>query len=193
MMARREALGPRADGRLYSRVTRRSVALLKHLRLGRRFDLIEIAREVHEAAYPEFFRTAGREVVPVRPDRIRDYLSHLHALGLIVQADRQFALEARFSRPSTDAEWAQYLSDVARGHLAAMMEVSPGDLPKSLEGYRKKLHSKQRVPTVAAVLAEIGLEGTRNAELFRWSLFLYTDGEACPLEIRQYPHLVPRA
>lgn len=192
-MAKREALGSRADGRLYSRVTRRSVALLKHLRAGRRFDLIEIAREVHEANYPEFFRTAGREVVPVRAERIRDYLSHLHALGLVVQTDRQYTLDAKFTRPSTDAEWAQYLSDIARGHLASMVEVGPADLPKTLEGYRKKLHAKLRVPTVAAVLAEIGLEGTRNAELFRWSLFLYTDGEACPLEIRQYPHLVPRA
>ena len=54
MPTKRPALGERPDGRLYSRITRRCVAILKHVRADRTFDLITrrvyvFAQDVNQA------------------------------------------------------------------------------------------------------------------------------------------------
>lgn len=188
---KRPALGERPDGRLYSRITRRCVAILKHVRAGRTFDLITVAREVANEAYPEFLVTRDDELRPIGPERIRDYLSYLVDLDLIQGSGGQYRLN--FVKPSRDPEWAQALSDTAREHLSPFLNVSTANVPDKLEAIRSKSHKLLRVPTIAAVVAETGIEGARRLEMFRWSLYLYTDGDACPLEIRQYPHIGSKA
>lgn len=190
MATKRVALGERPDGRLYSRITRRCVALLKHIRGGRRFDLIEVAREAQAEGYPEFLIRRGPRMSQMSAERIRDYLSYIVELQMIQTSEGQYALNV--TKPSTDEHWAQTLSDNAREHLSKMLEVPVAQLPRHLEQMRQKLHKNLRVPTMAAIVAETGIEGTRREETFRWSLYLYTDGDATPIEIRRYPHLVPK-
>jgi hypothetical protein len=158
---------------------------------GRNFDFIEVAREVGEKGHPEFLRTAGGEKVPISAGRIRDYVSHLHELGIILQVDRRYRLNEDFAKPSIDAEWAQYLADMAQSHLGKLLDEEPAAVPAILEKQRKKLHAADRVPTVAAIMSGIGIDGSRTQEKFKWSLFLYMDGGLSPLEIHRYPHLVP--
>jgi hypothetical protein len=110
-----------------------------------------------------------------------------------VEADKRFGLVAAFRKPSSDPEWAQYLSDVARKHLADILNIKAGDLPKRFETEIREMHGQEKVPTLSAVMGALGIEGTRREELFRWSLFLYTDGDACPIEIHRYPHIAPKA
>jgi hypothetical protein len=190
MPLKREGLGERPDGRLYSRITRRCVVLLRHIKVGRKFELIEVAREINEESYPEFQTFRGGQFVQIRPERIRDYLTYLADLKLIELAEKRYTL--KFAKPSSDGHWAQALSDVAREHLAGLFGTSVSKLPEHLENLRRKLHQKQKVPTVTAILGEAGVEGARSEEVFRWSLYLYTDGDASPFDLRQYPHLVKK-
>jgi hypothetical protein len=180
----------KTDGRLYSRVTRRCVAILKHIRAAQRFQLGEIASEIQGAGYPEFLLRKGERFVQMSAGRIGDYLSYLGSLKFIERSGKQYSIS--LTKPTSDAHWAQSLSDAAREQLAKVLNKPPGRLPKTLENKRRKLHRKGRVPTISALLADVGIEGTRLGEMFRWSLYLYTDGDACPFEIRQYPHLVPK-
>jgi len=186
-----EAMGKKPDGRLYSRIMRRCVVLLKHIRVGRQFDLTEVAEEVHDAEYPEFSTRRELKSAQIKPERVRDYLSYLVDLEVLHSAGKQHTLN--FKKPSTDEHWAQALSDIARVHLSKMLGTQTGKLPSRLEDIRKGLHEKGRVPTVAAVIREGGIESNRREEEFRWSLYLYTDGDASPVEIRQYPHLIPKS
>jgi hypothetical protein len=167
-MPKREALAAKPDGRLYSRATRRCVAILKNLNSKQRFELMDLARELSELALPEFLRKEGNAWVPISADRIRDYVGHLHALGLIVGDEREFGLSASFTKPSTDAEWAQSLSDIALEHLASMVKTKPGDFRDRLEKEIRRLFRDQRVPTLSIVISELGIEGTHQEELFRW-------------------------
>jgi hypothetical protein len=191
-LATNPAMGERSDGRLYSRITRRCVVLLKHIRAGRTFDLVEIAREIPGEDYPEFRIRRGNQPVQIKSDRIRDYLSYLVDLGFIQSSGSQYTLR-NFTKPSADGQWAQILADSGREHLSSMLGISPNNLPSHLESIRQRLHEEHRVPTIAAVLGETGIEGIRREEVFRWSLNLYTDGDATPLEIRQYSHIATKA
>lgn len=191
MPTKQGAMGEKPDGRLYSRVSRRCVTLLKHIRSGQRFELGEIASEVREADYPEFMLLRAGRLVRMNTFRIRDYLSFLSALGLLKRSDKKYLLN--ITKRTTDAHWAQTLSDAAREYLAEQVQEKPSDLPQFLERIRKRLHSNHRVPTISAILGEAGVEGARSEELFRWSLYLYTDGDACPFDVRQYPHIIKKA
>lgn len=192
MATRRKVMGEKPDGRLYSRITRRCVVLLKHIKEGRKFDLIEVAREVQENNYAEFLIRRGSQFTQIKADRIRDYLSYLVELQILRLSGKQYSLDFTKPSPSTDEHWAQTLSDTARKHLAKTLDIKATELPNHLDKIRKELHQKNRVPTVSAVIGETELEGARKEEVFRWSLYLYTDGDASPLEIRQYAHFVSK-
>lgn len=188
MPPKREAMGARPDGRLYSRIMRRCVALIQHTKRARNFDLIEIAREVQKKEYPEFQTRRGNQFVQVKADRIRAYLSYLVDLRIIQPSESQYSLN--FAKPSKDSVWAQSLSDIAKEHLSKLLDKEPLELERHLETIRTQFHEEGKVPTIAAIVAEAGLDGTRQEEVFRWSLYLYADGDACPYELRQYPHLM---
>lgn len=187
MTTRQPVMKEKPDGRLYARVTRRCVAILRHLRSGDSFELGKMADEIRKSKYLEFEIRRNGELIQTGSGRIADYLSYVHALGLIVRADRLYSLN--FTKPRTDSHWAQSLSDAAREHLAKEIGIKPTDLPDKLEEIRTGLHKQRKVPTLSAVLASVGIEGARKEEFFRWSLHVYADGEACLFELRQFPHL----
>jgi hypothetical protein len=138
MASKRPAMEPKADGKLYSRVTRRCVALLKHIRQGTSFTLGELAEDVRTEGYPEFQIWRDGKFVQMRSNRIRDYLSYLGALELITRSGREYSLVLK--KPSSDAHWAQALSDAAREHLAKQVSKTPDTLPQFLENARTRLH-----------------------------------------------------
>ena len=65
-------MSPKSDGRLYSRVLRRSVAVVQYIEPGRVFSLDEVAKELHEINYSEFLLPQKSTAISQR--RIIDYL-----------------------------------------------------------------------------------------------------------------------
>lgn len=182
------ALDEKEDGRLYSLVTRKCVAILKHIRAGRRFVLSEIAAEIFDKNYPEFMRYQGGSLVRVSARRIRDYVSFLVDLKLIVSTDDD-RYTVSLTKPSKDAQWAQLLSDHARELMAGSRAITPREFTELLDRTRRKLLRGYKVPTVTAVVDAMGVVGPTAQEEFRWSLYLYADGDASPFEVRRFPHL----
>lgn len=179
----------RPDGRKYSRVARRSVAIISNTPADRGFTVYELADYTHSLELPEFYlKRFERQMSAVR---MRDYVEYLVDLGVMEQREGKWV--RTFARRSSDGEWAQSLSDLALSHLAAMLHRSPGMTPGLLQDEIIKFFADHRVPTLSAVIRELGIQGGRAEEAFKWSLYLYADGEACPFEIRRYPTISRRA
>ena len=179
----------RPDGRKYSRIARRSVAIISNTPANRGFTVYELADYVHSLELPEFYlKRFERQMSAVR---MRDYIEYLVDLGVMEQREGKWV--RTFARRSSDGEWAQSLSDLALAHLAAVLNRPPGMTPVLLEDQINKLFADHRVPTLRVVIRELGVQGGRAEEVFKWSLHLYTDGEACPFEVRRYPTISRRA
>ena len=90
------------DGRQYSRVTRRSITIIKHLRTGRVFDVNEVAAEIEGRTLSDFYvkRFDRQMSVP----RTRLYIRYLTELGAIVEQEEGYA--RNFRHQQSDPEWA---------------------------------------------------------------------------------------
>lgn len=175
----------RPDGRKYSRILRRSVAIIKNLPKNTVLSIVEMAEKIHEKKLPEFYlERFGRQM---SEGRMRDYIRYLREIKVIQAKDNKYFVS--FQNRTGDKQWAQALSDLALPHLAEVVGKTPDALPKYLEKQRNSLLKARRVPTVNAIVASLGIEGGREAEVFKWSLEVYTDGEACPFDIRRHPVL----
>jgi len=179
----------RPDGRKYSRIARRSVAIISNTPANRGFTVYELADYVHSLELSEFYlKRYERQMSAVR---MRDYVEYLVDLGTMEQREGKWV--RTFTLRSSDGEWAQSLSNLALAHLAAVLNRSPGMTPVLLEDQINELFADHRVPTLRAVIRELGVQGGRAEEVFKWSLYLFTDGEACPFEVRRYPTISRRA
>jgi hypothetical protein len=193
MSPQQPALGPRPDDdRLYSRVTRRSVAILKHISPQQSFTLTDMAKEIRDQGFPEFF--VARDNIPtlISSERIRDYLNYLGQLDVLVNEDRKYHLNtARITRRlNTDAKWVERLSLVAREHLSTILPVeSPTEVPDFIQDFLNNRHGAKQIPTVASFVDAVETNNARGEEILRWSLYMYTDGAGCEFDIRQFPHL----
>lgn len=177
---------PRADGRMYSRITRRTVAIIKQISPGRQFTIKEIADEVHSSKLPEFYLERFKRQMST--SRTRDYVRYLRHLDLIKEQENKYVLQ--FAHRQTDQEWAQALSDAALLHLARILDKDPVQIPDLLTKYINKFFKQRRVTTVDAIVADIGIESESKQELFKWSLFMFTDGEKAAFDIRRFPILM---
>lgn len=175
----------RPDGRKYSRITRRSVAIISHIPADEGFTIYELADHIHDLELPEFYVKRFERQMSAR--RVRDYVEYLADIKVIEQQEAKYV--RMFARRSSDGEWAQALSDLALAHLADALNRTPDMTPALLEQQISELFRENRVPTVTAVLSELGIHGGRAEEVFRWSLYVYADAETCPFEVRRYPTL----
>jgi len=180
---------PRPDGRSYSRITRRSVAVIRYLHTGRVFKVSEIASEIHESKLPEFYLERFKKQMSIA--RTRDYVRYLRDLEAIAEREDGYTLV--FRHRSADGEWAQALSDLALPHLARVLSKAPDEIPDLLESSLKVFYQKEQLPTLHDLASSFGIESGRAEEVFRWSIYIYTDGETCPFDIRHYPVLVRRS
>lgn len=180
------AMDLRPDGRAYSRVTRRCVAIINRIREDRVFTIEEIADEIRKLNLPEFFLSRFNRQMSI--GRFRSYIRYLVDLEVIKQQDDKYI--SNFQRKNTDGQWAQALSDIALLYLGKFLDKKPDDIFDYLDKIRSEFHKESRIPTVDDLVTKIGIIGTRNQEIFRWSLYMYVDGDACPFEIRRYPALL---
>ena len=173
------------DGRMYSRILRRIVAIVQTLPQKKEMSIGEMAEDIHKKKLREFYLERFKGSMSV--GRVRDYIRYLRDIKALVTKDDKFALE--FPKKKTDQEWAQSMSDRALEHLAEILKRTPDKVPDLLESRRKKILRSGRVPTLDAVIADLEIEGGRAQELFRWSLYVYTDGPTCPFDLRRHPVL----
>jgi len=177
------------DGTLYSRITRKTVAIISFIRTGRVFTLHEIAGEIHDKAISEFhLRRFNREM---SISRIRDYVGFVRDIGAIEAQGNKYILT--FQPRRLDGEWAQALSDLALVHLADLLGSSAQDIQARIERQLSLFFRARQLPTLTGLAQRLGIEGGREEERFRWSMSLYTDGETCPFTIHHYPVLLKRS
>jgi hypothetical protein len=101
-------------------------------------------------------------------------------------------MESAFEKPHTDDAWAQALADRGQEHLARLLSTKTASVPDRLDAARKRCHREGKVPKLENIATELKVTGARDQELFRWSLYLYTDGDASHFDVRRSPHLVQR-
>jgi len=177
------------DGRLYSRILRRIVAIIQVLPENIDMTLGELAKQIYENNLPEFYLERFHRSVSVQ--RIRDYIRYLRDIKVLVSHDDKFIFN--FQKKTTDQEWAQTMSDRALEHLAIILKKRPDKVPDLLETRRNRLLKSRRIPTLNAIITDFEIEGGRPQEQFRWSLHVYTDGPTCPFDIRRHPVLTTTA
>lgn len=175
------------DGRMYSRITRRSVAIIKSLTLGKSTNLNDLVDEIILQNLPEFFlKRFNRQI---SESRLRDYLRFLRDINVFHEVDNKYVL--RFRHRNTDREWAQGLSDQGLLFLSKLLEKTPGETPEIIKNHLLNFHKSEVLPSLEGLSSQIGIVGGgRKEEIFKWAMYLYTDGEACPLDIRHFPVLV---
>ena len=176
------------DGRQYSRVTRRSIAIIKHLRTGRVFDVNEVAAEIEGRTLSDFYvkRFDRQMSVP----RTRLYIRYLTELGAIVEQEEGYA--RNFRHQQSDPEWAQAFSDLALQHLARLLGAEPQETASLLEERILSFHARAQLPTLDALAASFGIRRGRALEAFKWTMYMYMDGATCPFDLRAYPVMLRR-
>jgi hypothetical protein len=177
------------DGRLYSRITRRSVAIIRHLRAGRVFTANEVATEIHGRTLPDFYIKRFNRQMSI--PRTRAYIRFLKDLGAI--DDREGGYVRDFRHKDTDAEWAQALSELALRHLARLLNQPPEDTAAFLEARVASFFAQTKLPTLDALAADLGIPRGRAREVFKWTVYMYTDGPDCPFDIRAFPVVLKRS
>ncbi|HUW13304.1 MAG TPA: hypothetical protein VM537_26505 [Anaerolineae bacterium] len=178
----------KSDGRMYSRITRRSVAIVGQIQRGREYSINEIAAAIEAKELPEFFleRFGKQMSLP----RIRDYVRYLVDLEVLSPTDNKYILALEHKH--TDEDWAQALSDLALLHLAGILRRTAAETIEYFKALLEHLFDERRLPTIEALLTEVDISGGRSEEVFKWSLYVFTDVDNCPFDIRRYPVLVRR-
>jgi hypothetical protein len=181
-------MNPKNDGRLYSRVLRHGVYLCQYIGEGRNVSIREIAQELHDNNSPEFYIQRLGRTISVH--RIEDYLRYLAAIEALSRTGDRYSLA--FPLKSTDREWAIKFSDLAWSYMASKKRISNQEFQKSLRETISDLSRKNSLPMLVDIIDAIKTEGSGNEEYLRWSLYLYTDGENCPFDIRHFPVLITK-
>lgn len=177
------------DGRHYSRITRRSRVIIENIQEGRLFSISEITEEIFNKELPEFYLRRFKAQMSI--SRTRDYVNYLVDLNIIGRQQDKYSL--KFRHRGRDEEWAQALSDQALLYVAKVLNMALNDVPDHLNNIMKQFYRDGELTTLEAIISEIGIEEGRKQEKFKWALYLYTDGDTCPFEIRHYPVLRSRS
>jgi hypothetical protein len=118
-------------------------------------------------------------------------MKYLIELGAIVEQDGGYTRQ--FRHQASDSEWAQALSDLALQHLARLLDQPPDEVPAFLDARLARFYEEERLPTLTALAAELGIKGGRALELFKWTIYMYLDGGTCDFDLRAYPVLLKRS
>jgi hypothetical protein len=178
-------MNPKPDGRLYSRVLRRSVAIFNFIGPNKQFTSRDLAQDIYDQKLPVFLLSKTNTMISV--NRINDYLRFLSVINAFILKDHK--LQLAFPLKSNDREWAIKFSDLAWSYLAKKTKQTNQEFQTDLQTKINALHQENRLPMLSEVFSEFDLVGGRDEEHFRWALYLYTDGENCPFDIRHFPVL----
>ena len=177
----------RSDGRLYSFVSRRLQVIMQHMPKNTPMSSRDISRLMEKKKVEEMYlKYRDRYLAPVT---IGKYTNLLATYGLL--ACDQSACERVGDLPEIedefDTRWIEVLSGKALKHLAKLLQCRTSEVPGTIKDTWKALTRDGEIPSLKRAAQELGFWENTNAEPFRWSMYVYTDGPRCPLEIRRYP------
>ena len=179
---------PKADGRLYSKVLRRSVAVFEYVNPTRIFTIRELSQEIHENNVQEFFLPAENRTI--KPYRIAAYLRFLASINAFTKVDEKYQLA--FSPKTLDKDWVVVFSDLAWTYLSSQTHSTPVEFNKKLRGALGKFHAEGLLPMIPHIIDEFEIESGQKEEYFRWALYMYVDAESCSFDIRHFPVVVDK-
>ncbi len=97
-----------------------------------------------------------------------------------------------FLPKNTDGEWAQKFSDLSWSYLATTIHLTNSQFRDKLETVLETFHKQGQLTRLPEVVDEFEISGGRKEEVFRWALYLYTDGDSCPFDVRHFPVLLKK-
>ncbi|RIH64322.1 hypothetical protein D1164_14605 [Mariniphaga sediminis] len=183
-------LGEKSDGRKYSRVLRRSVAILDYLNKDRVFSFKEIATEINASKndkFIEFYNSRTDEQMSVY--RIMDYIRYLEHLKSFVKIEND-KYKLNFNKPNNDSQWIIKLSDQALEHISSTLNL---DAAKAIEKLKKIItenFQNNEIPTIDSIIEELNIDTNKSKELIRWSLYVFLDSPICPFELKRNPFII---
>lgn len=178
----------KADGRLYSRVLRRSVSVLQSIDSTRLFTLKEISQEIFDNKNQEFYLSRLGRTISI--NRIGDYLRFLVEIGAFEKVNEKYKLAVQ---PKTvDKDWIIVFSDLGWNYLAVKTNLSHDNFKKRLLEILIDFHNQRYLPMLPDIIDEFGISSGQKEEFFRWALYLYTDADSCPFDVRHFPVMIEK-
>lgn len=176
------------DGRLYSKVLRRSVAIFQNISPSRVFTIREIAEEIFTNNVPEFYlNNLNRTVMP---QRIAAYLRYLVEINAFSKENEKYKLA--FLPRTLDKDWVIVFSDLAWLYLSLKTKTNLDGFITKLKTALKTFHNERVLPMIPDIIDEFEIESGQKEEYFRWALYMFTDAESCPFDVRHYPVVVEK-
>ena len=176
------------DGRLYSKVLRRSVAIFQYISPSRVFTIREIAEEIFANNVPEFYLNNLHRTV--MPQRIAAYLRYLVEINAFSKENEKYKLA--FSPRTLDKDWVIVFSDLAWLYLSLKTKTNSDGFVTKFKNALKTFHKDLVLPMIPDIIEEFEIESGQKEEYFRWALYMFTDAESCPFDIRHYPVVVEK-
>ena len=178
----------KSDGRLYSKVLRRSVAIFQNISPTRVFTIREISEEIYSNNVPEFYLTNLHRTI--MPARIADYLRYLVAINAFLRENEKYRLA--FSPKILDKDWVIQFSDLAWNYLASITKTTPIGFTTRLKEIITSFHSERILPMIPDIIDEFEIESGQREEFFRWAIYMFTDAESCKFDVRRFPIVVEK-
>jgi hypothetical protein len=182
----------RRDGYAYKLITRRSVAILKRMPRtsidrATSVDRDSLIADLHNESEPELY--LKRFERNISNARLLYYLRFHAKLGILALSSDKVHFHSDFVPADTDQQWVNALADQARLHLESYLkEKYLKNQSKSVADRIKaavtEIHDSGEVATLRTLVDLQGLENSTDAEQFRWALYLYLDGDDCPIRLR---------
>lgn len=177
----------RPDGRKYARITRKSAELIGLLRIGKTYNLQEVADGIEESKSKEFYLKHLKKYIS--PNRVRDYLRFLVKLEIMSETDGTFSIIIS-PKPRTVAHKVQLLADRSRVYLASLLSVNPAEVADALQSNAISILQRGELSTLDQISINAGVTTNRDEEMFRWALYMLLDETGAVLSIRHSPVLI---
>jgi hypothetical protein len=176
-------MDPREDGRLYSRVTRRSKAILEAINQTSFMDFENAAEVVISRNHDDFYLPKYDR--PISHDRLRVYFRYLEHIG--AASLYKTAIKRTCPMRQSDAQWAQALADMARAALAKTINIGPPTVPSHLITTCKTLMANGIPSTVPNVIRAAIAGDIPRFEYAKWDIYVICDGPNSVLQVRRFP------
>lgn len=185
-----EILSVKADGRTYTRPTRRLARLIDTARNSPGLATADLTAAATDNT-GEFLWFNGSRWGQIAPARVRDYIAFGRLAGFLDGDENTVSTPADFDVAfSGDAHWASVLSSQALSFLQTQLGESSGPATvKALKSLVTRLNRAEREPTVSALAKALGITSATDEERFRWGLMIHIDGPLAKFEVRHQPRL----
>jgi hypothetical protein len=151
-------------------------------------DRASFIADLHKEPEPELY--LKRFDRNISEDRLLYYLKFHAKLKMLDISSNKVHFHSDFVPADTDQQWVNALADQAKLHLESYLKKKylknqSKSVDDRIEAAIKAIHDNGELPTLRTLMDLQNLETNRDAEHFRWALYLYLDGDDCPITLRR--------